>query len=241
MDRLPLQLEPVHLEHLVARPQLATPLGSAPLHHATDHDALALVADRRTLQNGLSTVTLFCSSPSRHRLTKGSFCLMILTTRVTSLALLAAVAPSFSAIASVCDGGNGSAASLDPAGSKSAAAGFAGSCGGEGSGGCVCCIGCEGGSVNGRVAVSANNTTVAFSPELINVKRADYLGLVAWKLWPVADPHLVNDLVREAVAEASTHSWVSASYFDPWSTFRPRTSPKEAQTIRLEDVHAPYS
>ena len=50
MDRLPLQLEPVHLEHLVARPQLAAPLGSAPFHHATDHDALALVADRRTLQ-----------------------------------------------------------------------------------------------------------------------------------------------------------------------------------------------
>ena len=52
VDRLPLELEPVHLEHLVARPQLAAPLGRASFHHATDDHALSLIPDRRTLQIG---------------------------------------------------------------------------------------------------------------------------------------------------------------------------------------------
>ena len=49
VDRLPLELESVHLEHLVARPQLAAPLGRASFHHATDDHALSLIPDRRTL------------------------------------------------------------------------------------------------------------------------------------------------------------------------------------------------
>ena len=50
MYRLPLELEPVHLEHLVARPQLAAPLGRASFHHTTDDHTLSLVAYRRTLE-----------------------------------------------------------------------------------------------------------------------------------------------------------------------------------------------
>ena len=81
-------------------------------------------------------------------LTKGSFCLMILTTRVTSLALpaaAAAAAASFSTLASDIGGGGTVAAAADaglssmstaPAGSQSAGAGFAGGCGSGGCGGC---------------------------------------------------------------------------------------------------------
>ena len=93
---------------------------------------------------------------SRHSLTKGSFCLMILTTRVTSLALPAAAAASFSPLASDC-GGGGSAAvagqstlSTAPAGSLSGGAGFASGGGGGNGGDCEegCVKDCAGSEVS---------------------------------------------------------------------------------------------